>query len=333
MTGQTKPSRSNKFSVALCTYNGAQFLPEQFSSYLSQKRQPDEIVICDDGSTDETLNLSRAFAERAPFLVRVEVNISNRGVTNNFEKAISLCNGDLIALSDQDDIWQPEKLQVLEEVFLNKPGVGAVFTDGDVIDELSRPLGYRLWQGFDFGKKAQERVLQGRAFEVLLHSNVVTGATLAFRSIFKPLLLPIPSPWIHDGWIALMISARADLTLVPRPLIQYRRHLNQRVGISNDNLLRQIRNTYNSGCSRYAMELCKYEFAWKHLNGIELSHISATDMALLEAKIAHLKVRANLPEKRLDRLGTIVKELISSRYHKYSEGFLSAARDIVLSHP
>jgi glycosyltransferase involved in cell wall biosynthesis len=319
------------FSVALCTYNGAQFLPEQFASYLSQKRQPDEIVICDDGSTDETINLCQAFAERAPFLVRVEVNGKHLGVTNNFEKTISLCEGDLIALSDQDDIWHSEKLQKLEEVFLNKPGVGVVFSDGDVINELSESLGYRLWQGFEFGKGAQERVSQGKAFEVLLRYNVVTGTTMAFRSMYRPFLIPIPSPWIHDAWIALLIAAQADLSFVPAPLIRYRKHGSQQVGISNDNFLRRIGKAYNSGCSRFAVELRKYELARERLMGLEGKPVSSTNMALLESKIAHLKVRSTIPERRLERLCIVLNELVSRRYHKYSEGFLSVARDIFLS--
>src|SRR3954470_17842517 len=100
-------SPNNMFSVAMCTYNGARFLGEQLASVAAQTRPPDELVVCDDRSTDETASLVRDFAAAAPFRVRLHVNERNLGSTRNFERAVSLCEGDLIALSDQDDEWLP----------------------------------------------------------------------------------------------------------------------------------------------------------------------------------------------------------------------------------
>jgi len=97
-------------SVALCTYNGAAYLGEQLDSIVAQSRPPDELVVCDDGSTDGTVGLLQAFVPEAPFPVRLYRNERNRGFAKNFERAISLCTGDFIALSDQDDVWKPEKL-------------------------------------------------------------------------------------------------------------------------------------------------------------------------------------------------------------------------------
>ena len=93
------------FSVAMCTYNGARFLGAQLASVAAQARAPDELVVCDDRSTDETARVVEEFAAAAPFRVRLHVNERNLGTTRNFERAVSLCEGDLIALSDQDDVW------------------------------------------------------------------------------------------------------------------------------------------------------------------------------------------------------------------------------------
>src|ERR671927_271278 len=109
-----------KFSVAMCTYNGARFVREQLASIAAQTRPPDELVVCDDCSTDATLECIREFARTAPFPVRVVENEKNAGSTKNFERAVELCEGDFIALADQDDVWLPEKLQRLEEVLANK---------------------------------------------------------------------------------------------------------------------------------------------------------------------------------------------------------------------
>src|SRR5262245_1278028 len=163
------------FSVALCTYNGARFLPEQLESIGSQSRQPDELIICDDGSTDNTVAIVKSFAREAPFPVRLEVNPTNLGSTKNFELAISRCGGDVIALSDQDDIWQADKLVQMERVLRQTPSAGAIFSDADVVDEQLAPLGYKLWDRYGFTKTRRRHLIAGHAFRVLLDQNAVTG--------------------------------------------------------------------------------------------------------------------------------------------------------------
>jgi glycosyltransferase involved in cell wall biosynthesis len=99
-----------KISVAMCTYNGSRFIADRLTSMLAPQRLPDELVVCDDHSSDGTAEKLYTFKARAPFPVRVLVNGRNLGSTKNFEKAISLCEGDIIALSDQDDIWAVNRL-------------------------------------------------------------------------------------------------------------------------------------------------------------------------------------------------------------------------------
>src|SRR4029077_8380451 len=113
-----------RLSIAMCTYNGARFLPEQLESIAAQTRLPDELVVCDDGSADESAEIVRNFGKNAPFPVRLELNEKNLGATKNFEKAIGLCQGDLISLADQDDVWKPQKLSKLWLVFQENPGAG-----------------------------------------------------------------------------------------------------------------------------------------------------------------------------------------------------------------
>ena len=103
-----------RFSVAMCTYNGARFVAEQLESVAAQTRPPSELVVCDDRSTDGTARLVEQFAARAPFPVRLFVNERNLGSTANFGRAVTLAEGDLVALCDQDDVWRPEKLEPTE---------------------------------------------------------------------------------------------------------------------------------------------------------------------------------------------------------------------------
>src|SRR4051794_13032642 len=116
-----------KFSIAMTTFNGERYLREQLDSLSAQDRLPDELVVCDDGSSDGTLEMVRAFAASSPFEVRLVENDERLGVTGNLEKAISLCDGELIALCDQDDVWRSDKLQRLEQMFIAKPRLGLVF--------------------------------------------------------------------------------------------------------------------------------------------------------------------------------------------------------------
>ena len=102
-----------RISIALCTYNGDPYLSELLESLAGQDFRPCELVVCDDGSTDSTLSILNEFEHVAPFPIRIFNNTENLGVIKNFEKALSLCTGDYIAPCDQDDIWQPEKLERL----------------------------------------------------------------------------------------------------------------------------------------------------------------------------------------------------------------------------
>jgi glycosyltransferase involved in cell wall biosynthesis len=210
------PGAGVKISVALCTYNGARYLQEQLDSIQSQSRLPDEVVICDDASQDDTRQLLDAFAQRAPFPVRLYFNEVNLGYTKNFEQAIGYCSGDVIVLCDQDDVWHPDKLQCIETAMGQDADAGLIFTDADIIDGDSQPLDYRLWQCADFSEQRLHLFSEGRAVEALINQNAVTGATMAFRSRFRDLVLPIPigGPLIHDWWIAL-ISTWASAPTAP----------------------------------------------------------------------------------------------------------------------
>src|SRR6202789_3618532 len=189
-------SRQNRISVALCTYNGERFLPQQLASIAKQTRPPDELVVCDDRSTDRTVALLQEFAASSPYPVRIFENEHNLGYAANFERAIRLCEGNLIALSDQDDIWYPIRLERSEQEFAAHPEAGLVFSDGDIINDHDQLAGMRLWPHFGFVGEAKERLLAGDR-TVLVKNRFVTGATVMFRSRLREGSLPIGPGWIH----------------------------------------------------------------------------------------------------------------------------------------
>src|ERR1700733_10400793 len=175
----------------MCTFNGERFLRQQLESIAGQTRLPDELVACDDCSSDSTIEILREFARGASFSVRIVSNSTTLGSTRNFEKAISLCERDFIALCDQDDIWQPNKLNRLQEVFAD-PLIGGAFSDAEIIDADGRAAGRRLWQLHKFTFREPDDLRRMAAVRLLLKHDVVTGATLMFRASLRHLLLPIP---------------------------------------------------------------------------------------------------------------------------------------------
>jgi len=227
-------------SIALCTYNGEKYLEEQLDSIANQSRLPDELIVCDDNSSDQTLSILQRFSESGCFPVRIFTNHVNIGSTKNFETAIRLCKDGIIALSDQDDVWHNDKLELIEEVFNTSTQVGAVFSNGNIVNEDLSPLGYTLWDKFCFGKKLRIKFLNGKAFQVLLSQNFVTGATKAFRSSFRNKILPISPLWVHDCWIAHLLSIISDIIFIDKELIEYRIHKEQLIGGIKNTLTKQI---------------------------------------------------------------------------------------------
>lgn len=150
-----------RLSVVLCTYNGARYLEQQLASIASQTRLPDEMIICDDRSSDGTVDILKNFALGARFPVQLYLNERNLGSTGNFEKAIGLSSGDIIFPCDQDDYWHPQKLECIEQIFLAAPGVGLVFSDAEVMDEHFNPLRYCLWHSIGFDASEQALVKSG----------------------------------------------------------------------------------------------------------------------------------------------------------------------------
>ena len=216
-------------SVALCTFNGARYLEQQLDSIRSQTLAPAELVICDDGSTDDTESIVERFRNTAPFPVRFYRNAITLGSTRNFEQAIRLCEGDAIALCDQDDLWMPQKLQRMTSILEQQPQVGGVFSNASMIDANGIPITGDLWHRNDFRTRQRWTRERRLAFQ-LVGRDAVTGATLVFRSRFVDQLLPISPEWVHDGWIALILAAISELRPVPECLVKYRLHASQQIG-------------------------------------------------------------------------------------------------------
>ena len=210
-------------SVAMATYNGGRFIRCQIESILNQTLQPDEIVVCDDGSTDDTVTVVREMAE-ADSRIHLYVNEDNLGPIQNFAKAMRLCKGDYISLSDQDDVWDDDKLAVTlskllenEKKYPGKPVL--VHSDLRVVDENLSFVNDSFWRMARINPG-----LLGR-YDFLSVRNCVTGNTAVFNRIALDYVLPIPDCAVmHDHWIALCVAKYGYIDYVNRQTVSYRRH-------------------------------------------------------------------------------------------------------------
>lgn len=345
-----------RISVALCTYNGERWLDELLASLAGQEVLPAELVVCDDRSTDGTVQLIERFASDAPFPVRLEINERNLGTTKNFELAISRCDGELIALCDQDDVWYSKKLLRAAEAFEQEPDLGYTFSDADMTDESGRPLDRRMWDAVGFFPSRRQAALEGRLLELLVVYTFVQGAAMTFRADLRELLLPIPHGWIHDAWIALVAAFVRPYRMIDEPLLRYRIHGGQEIGIPSSvmpddegwqkwrvrlqqapekvslrksDLHRQRRRTqamlYDEAAERIGGRAPVY--IAKH--GGAMQPLSDQALADVRDRARHLRVRGFLPDGRLKRIRPIAEELRSRRYGRYSSGVLSALQDFV----
>lgn len=349
-TTSTSTSIAPTISVALCTYNGSRYLREQLESIKAQTHLPQELVICDDCSTDDTAALVAAFAAAAPFEVRFEVNERNLGSTLNFERAIQLCQGEIIALCDQDDVWRARKLARIAERFAAQPQLGLVWSDADLVDKNLQPLGGLLWNA-TFTSEEQAMVARGEALEVMLRRNVVTGATAAFRASFKDVVLPIPTTThlLHDGWIALIISMLAPVGFIDEPLISYRQHANQQLGVAASLASQrrqppgrnrsEVLESVAIDCAYWRNGLCQVHTILldRLLEQPDNKHIKTTiarcekKISYLDNRATHYRARAQIARRgsRAGRLQLISSEFLARRYNRYSNGLRGALTDLL----
>lgn len=309
----------------MTTCNGAPFLREQLDSIFAQQRLPDELIVCDDRSTDETPLLLDEFAARAPFPMTAVINEQRLGSTKNFEQAIRLCSGDLIVLCDQDDIWYPHKLATIERRF-EDPDVGLVFSNGDLIDEDGKHLRGTMWSKFRFRRKLRQMMNNSRtARDLLLSRFFITGATVAFRSRFRDICVPIPEnleTFIHDRWLAVLISAAARVEAIDDRLIAYRLHPQQQMGAGKEPILQLYFRPYNCSSDSAALRLMS-----ERLTGAEAKQ---EFLDALHLRQRHLAARSALAGTLMRRLKGVAVEYRSGRYQRYPLGRGYAVKDLLV---
>jgi len=313
-----------RISVAMCTFNGGRFLTKQLESIADQMRAPCELIVCDDGSTDDTITVLKQFRANASFPVTIVENTVRMGSTRNFDQAIGMARGEFIALCDQDDRWLPHKLERLSDCLIENPFLGGVFSDAELIDGDGKRVGKTLFGRHKF-TPAKQRSFVTCPTATLLKHDVVTGATLMFRSNVRRYCSPIPTTWVHDGWLAWMLALHSRLTLITEPLIEYRIHAGQQLGVGTSQTAQrgntETRRQFYARVARQFEDLLNRVLAegWSEHDGL---------VEKIRQKIAFLKRQAALSQQ----LGVRSVQMLGllPQYLQYARGLASVRTDLLL---
>lgn len=262
-----------KVSIAIATYNGSTHLQEQLSSILEQSVLPDEVIICDDSSSDDTISYISSFTQQAPFKVDLHLNPIRLGYAKNFEKSISKCTGNIIFLCDQDDVWHSNKIERILEEFNRNSNTILIIHDAEII--------------LADGSKTNLTVSGQLKSQGLDTDDLLLGCCMAFRATLKPLIIPIPHLIHgHDGWINILGKSLNRRKFIPITLQSYRRH-------STNTSTQRFTSTRKVG----ALHALKDKLSWRSLGS---SPTKASNKRLEQATIL------------LDHLESLQEEIVDN---------------------
>lgn len=227
-------------SVAMTTYNGEKYIQEQLLSIVHQTFPVDEIVICDDMSSDNTIEIIERFIRDNKSCIDIILikNSVNLGYAENFKKAIRHTRGDYIFLCDQDDLWEVKKVEVMINA-MDQSGADFLCSNFSLIDQNGEVLKKALAIP-TFIQKAKPGLNKVKFFP-LLFGNIAQGCTYCFRKNIKDLYLKIDyKNFIHDYQLILIASIKERCFFINEKLIKYRIHENNSVGLPPTKKVKKI---------------------------------------------------------------------------------------------
>ena len=220
-------------SVAMAYYNGAKYIDEQIRSILANMEDTDELIISVDDASDESETILQNWAQNDP-RIRI-IKGPGKGVVKNFENAFRHCRGDIIFLSDQDDVWKKNKMIKIQHA-CEDPKVMAVVHDAQIVDEKLSSLNETTFEWRD--SKA--------GFWKNMKKNSYIGCCMAVRRSALKRILPIPDNiWIHDQWIGLLAEQLGKVVFIEEPLIYYRRHGGNVTELTHGSITSMIKKRYH----------------------------------------------------------------------------------------
>ncbi|MDD5596853.1 MAG: glycosyltransferase family 2 protein [Victivallaceae bacterium] len=325
------PEGERRISVAMTTYNGEKYLSRQLESIMNQTIIPSEIVICDDGSTDNTIEIIRQFQGKYPGIIELSVNSERLGSTKNFERAIMKSSGDVIFLSDQDDVWQPEKIAKMFPLLQASSRPIGVFSNSTITDSELNPTGMGHWQnrGFSNNMLAFLSGNRNEKLSIFLRRVPCAGHDMAFCASLKDILLPFPDlPECHDTWIGMVLATLNAWAFTSEELTLFRQH---KTNVSQSGKKQGLAAQWQTAKA----SVRNNTFSWNaKLYGELLERVSPLcsreTAEYLSDRQGHSATRAAMSNCLGRRLPLIAKELYNGRYFRYARGWKSIIQDLLL---
>ncbi|HPU12319.1 MAG TPA: glycosyltransferase [Aeromicrobium sp.] len=324
---------NNRVSVVMCTYNGARFVEEQLRSISLQLSHGDELVIADDGSTDETLDIVDRIL-RASLPIDFDVSIlpgstKSRGISANFWRGVQAANNSVVILSDQDDSWLANRVERVRQEFGKHMGLKAFACDARLIDKYGANLGHTQFDSVGVGA-GEIQVLNGQAgFEYLARGNVLPGMTGAFDTNFLREIGPAPGSWPHDYWWFLHAAMFDGLEVTNETLVNYRQHDSNTIGAPPTRLAALAIRFWKTP-SNAAVLHENFQQLWEACQSTELNESARRNLGFLREKKAFERWRGQLRPHMVSRLIPVLKRIAFGDYRRFSRrGGLRGIHDIV----
>ncbi|MET3805226.1 glycosyltransferase involved in cell wall biosynthesis [Nakamurella sp. UYEF19] len=336
MTASGDPGRTatkaGTVTVALCTYNGANWIRYQVRSIVEQTIPPRQLVLSDDGSTDRTVELAldefeAAGGDRLGIELVVIRNGQTLGVVANFEQALRASGREFVALSDQDDVWHPRRLERALLAFDRRPSLLLVHCDAQLVDRDGEPLGRTLAHTQGLTSKERSQIADGRELECLVRRRLVTGATVVLRRQLLIDALPIPPRWMHDEWLGVVAAAKNGTDFIDETLVDYRQHGGNQVGVRRRTLNEKFELLTGAGGERNRRLVEQWAALVDRLTLIP--DVPPRNRAFAAGRLAHETFRAGLSRNRLRRMAPVGLRAVRGDYRRYARGSKDVLLDLI----
>lgn len=317
-----------KISIVVTTYNGDKYIEEQIDSFLSQTLSPDEIIITDDCSSDKTMQIIEKYKKNYSDKIKIFQNQYNLGFTKNFQEGIKKSSGDIIFLSDQDDVWYKNKIETIIKKFNNNPDINLIIHDADLVDENLKKTNL----------SAISQVKLGFGNTDIL----ITGALTSFKRNLIKYFLPFPKKLVgHDGFIHFVSKNLGSRMVINDKLQVIRRHTNN----TSDWVASSLKkiNKFDVFKQQFLSKRAKnYDDKLEQVNHMiniidklksEKHNFSKETLLLslnkLKSQRVAIRKRNLLEKKNFFERKFIAFELLIKNQYKYFNGYKSFIRDIL----
>lgn len=299
-------------SVVMATYNGEKYVKQQLDSVINQTRKPDELIIVDDGSKDNTVKIINKVLQDTKIKYKLIIHAKNQGVTRTFQEAITQASSEYIMICDQDDVWKANKIE--QTIGAIKKDITMVVCDATLVDADLKPIGKSMFQyiGLPLALNDYYTTLYSKQMMLMsLKRNYVTGMCMAGKRSVILKAFPFPETMTYDAWLAWNLANEGQTVFINEELVFYRQHDRNVVGTRKNK--ESLRKYYGHRRDDKKRLVEKY----KSLTKVKIA--DAEVKSELEEAVEFYEERFNLNSvSRIQALYNLYNSVKKDRYEKYT---------------